>query len=54
MIEKLLKFRKEEQADWWDELSEAEKASIEKGIKDADEGKVIPHSEARKAYEKWL
>lgn len=54
VIEKLLKLRKEEQNDWWDEISEAEKASIDKGLKDAEEGKLKPHSEARKAYEKWL
>jgi hypothetical protein len=54
VIEKLLKLRKEQQNDWWDEISEAEKASIDKGLKDAEEGKLKPHSEARKAYEKWL
>ena len=27
---------------------------IEQGIKDANEGRVTPHSEVRKRYEKWL
>ena len=38
--------------DWWDEISEAEKQSIEKGIAQADAGKLNPHSKARKIYGK--
>ncbi len=45
---------KKEKTDWWDEISAAEKESIEKGLKDADEGKLNPHSKARELYEKWL
>lgn len=40
--------------DWWDEISDAEKTSISKGIEDADAGKLKPHSEARAIYEEWL
>lgn len=40
--------------DWWDALSESERASLEGGIKDSDEGRVTPHSEAQKKYGKWL
>ena len=40
--------------DWFKELSEAEKNSIEMGLKDSSEGKVVPHSEAKKLYEKYL
>ena len=54
ILEKLLKFRKEETKDWWNSISEAEKQSIENGIIDAENGKISPHSEARKIYEKWL
>ncbi|MCB0396375.1 MAG: hypothetical protein KDD36_06965 [Flavobacteriales bacterium] len=52
-----LKWLKEDTAsaaDWWDEISEAERQSIERGLKDSKEGKVIPHQEVRKKYEKWL
>lgn len=38
--------------DWFKELSEAEKNSIEMGLKNSTGGKVIPHSEAKKLYEK--
>ena len=30
------------------------KESIEKGLEDANSGKLKPHSEIRKKYEKWL
>ena len=46
--------RKKESKDWWNSISESEKESIEKGLQDADAGKLNPHSNARKLYEKWL
>ena len=54
LIQKILDLRKSQTKDWWSEISEAEKISIEKGISDADNGKLNSHSEARKIYEKWL
>lgn len=44
LIDKLLKLRDAENTDWWQELSAKEKASIEKWIKEAEEGKLKPHS----------
>ena len=40
--------------DWWDEISEEEKIAIERGLADVKQGKVKPHKEAKKLYEKWL
>ena len=54
VIEKILNLRKEETQDWWINMSAAENNSIEKGIEDAENNNVTPHSEARKLYEKWL
>lgn len=54
VIEKLIKFRKEESTDWWDSISDEEKKSIESGLNDADKNNLIPHVTARKTYEKWL
>ena len=54
IIEKVMKLRESEKTDWWKEISKEEKKSIEKGIIDADSGKLNPHSEAKKSYEKWL
>jgi predicted transcriptional regulator len=40
--------------DWWEKMGAAEKASIKRGIAQADAGKGIPHAEAMKPYSKWL
>ena len=47
MLKTYLEFIKES-------ISEIEKQSIDKGIQDADNGKLIDHAKARKLYEKWL
>ncbi|SFD05476.1 hypothetical protein [Algibacter pectinivorans] len=54
LIDKLMKLRETEQADWWNDISESEKKSIEKGIEDADNKKLTSHSEVRKIYGKRL
>lgn len=36
------------------DLTDLEKSSIKKGIKDLEEGKKTPHSEVKKKYGKWL
>ncbi|TDN87664.1 hypothetical protein DET49_111112 [Salegentibacter sp. 24] len=54
IIEKIMKLRDNEKADWWKAISKEEKESIEKGIQDAEAGKLKSHSEAQKLYEKWL
>ena len=50
---KLLKEGKT-QSDWWNEITDEEKASIEKGVEDEKAGRIIPHSEVKKEYGKWL
>ncbi len=54
LIQKIIDLRKRESKDWWNELSEAEKKSIEAGISDADNGNLKPNSDAQKIYGKWL
>ena len=54
LIDKLMKLRKKEKTDWWNEISTDEQKSIEKGIQDADNGKLTSHSNVKKKYEKWL
>lgn len=44
----------ERKKDWWIDTSDIEKKSIEKGINDANSGKLNPHSKAREIYGKWL
>lgn len=42
-IEKVYNLKESKVLDWYDKLPEAAKASIEKGLKEAGEGKVTPH-----------
>jgi hypothetical protein len=39
---------------WWSKTSESERESIRKGISEAVNGDLKPHSEAQKIYGKWL
>jgi predicted transcriptional regulator len=41
-------------ADWWDEISDEERASIDRGLQQLDEGKGIPHEQVVKQYAKWF
>ncbi len=54
LIDEMLRLKNREAQDWWDDLSEHEKASIEAGQADIEAGRIIPHEEAKKVYEKWL
>ena len=51
---KFLKDNQLNQTDCWEEISKTEKHAIDQGLEDADNGKVTPHQEVRKRYEKWL
>lgn len=42
------------EGDWWDEISDAEKEAIEEGEADIKAGRVTPHKQVRKSYQKWL
>ncbi len=54
LIDELMKLREKERSDWWNEISVEEKKSIEKGILDADNGKLTSYSKVKDIYEKWL
>ena len=54
LIDKIMQLRIKEKLDWWNEISTDEQKSIEKGINDADNGKLTSHSNVKKIYEKWL
>jgi len=54
-IEKLRMLRNNpKKTDWWDEVSDEEKNAVDKGLEDIKAGRVKPHKEAKKLYEKWL
>jgi uncharacterized protein HemY len=54
LLQQILDIRKNQTKDWWYEISDSERTSIEQGISDAENGKLNSHSEAHKIYEKWL
>ncbi len=54
ILEKIMDLRKRENKDWWNSISENQRDSIEQGLKDAESGKLNPHSSARNLYGKWL
>jgi predicted transcriptional regulator len=45
-VEDILK--REKESDWWDEIGDAERQSIEKGLAEADQGELIPHESVMK------
>ncbi len=54
VLNKIIDLKKQENKDWWNLISDNEKQSIEKGLQDADAGKLNSHSKARQLYDKWL
>jgi len=40
--------------DWWDETTNEIRDAIDNGLADIKAGRVKPHKEVRKMYEKWL
>jgi hypothetical protein len=54
-IERLKMLReKPKKIDWWNEITDEERAAIDKGLEDIKAGRVKPHREAKKLYERWL
>jgi len=51
-----IKMLKENQpgTDWWDEITEEERAAIEKGLEDVKAGRLIPHEKVKEEYAKRL
>jgi len=53
VIKRFIDLKKAEETDWWDTLSVDEQADIEEGLRQADAGELIPHSEVMAKYDKW-
>tara|TARA_R110001592_G_scaffold30066_1_gene108107 strand:+ start:957 stop:1190 length:234 start_codon:yes stop_codon:yes gene_type:complete len=53
-LEKLLALRKSQLKSAPHQLSQDEKKSVELGLEDSEDGKIVSHQEAKKVYEKWL
>ena len=47
---KIVKDSADQSNDWWNDLSETEKAGIERGLKDVEEGRVHSHTAVKQKY----
>ncbi|MFM2388318.1 MAG: hypothetical protein RL660_3075 [Bacteroidota bacterium] len=55
LIEQVLALKhSDQQKDWWSTATNDEKVSIQKGLLDADAGRLNTHEKARDIYGKWL
>ena len=56
LIEKLRKIKDDhsKSTEWWDTIKNEELESINRGLKDFEEGRIHTHETARKIYEKYL
>ena len=52
-IEKVKTLLLKENVDWWNDLSDEEKAEIEEGLKQIENGEVVSHESVMKQFEKW-
>jgi len=53
VIKRFIALKKEQEKDWWDQLSKEEKTETEEGLAQADRGEVVPHKEVMAKYKKW-
>jgi hypothetical protein len=47
---KIVKDSKSNDHDWWDDLTSEQKKGIERGLRDIDQVKTIPHETVKKKY----
>ena len=40
--------------EWWDTMPDKVKADVEEALIESEKGQVIPHSEIKKRYKKWI
>ena len=36
--------------DWWDDLTDSQKQGIERGLRDIEQGRIVPHDQVKKKY----
>jgi len=53
VIERLIALKKEQHLDWWDTITDDERAEIEQGLAEADRGEILSHEEVMSKYQKW-
>jgi hypothetical protein len=54
LIKNIIDIPGSSKSEWWNQITQDEKDSINRGINDLQQGKIYPHDQIRKKYEKWL
>lgn len=52
LINRLKTVKEEASKDWWDDLSQEERESVEQGLRDIKEGRVHSHEEVMAKFKK--
>ena len=52
VLKKIVDLKKQENSDWWDDITAKEKESIEYGLKDAEAKKLKSHSVVKNLFDK--
>jgi hypothetical protein len=54
LIKNIIDIPDSSETDWWNQITQEEKESINRGLNDLQKGNVYSHDQIRKKYEKWL
>ena len=54
LIKNIIDIPHASKSDWWNQITQEEQESINRGLNDLEQGKVYSHDQIRKKYEKWL
>jgi hypothetical protein len=54
LIKNIIDIPGSSKSEWWNQITQNEKDSINRGLNDLQDGKIYSHDEIRKKYEKWL
>ena len=53
VLKQFIALKKEQEKDWWNQISGEEKSEIEEGLAQANKGEVVTHKEVMAKYKKW-
>jgi hypothetical protein len=54
LIQSIIDLTAKGKFDWWKDISDQERESINRGLNDLEKGKVFLHDQVREKYEKYL
>lgn len=54
ILEQINAILEQDETDFYDDLTDEQKASARKGVAQVKSGETVPHAEIKKMYEKWL